>query len=506
LIRINFNNTGRNMFERLLTTGKLSIRMKLIVTLTLILISGIAISNYYNYKASQKSVRENLVNGILPLTRDNIYTEIQTNLIRPVFLSSLMANDTFLKDWTISGESDTARVINYLKTIKDKYDFFSTFFISEKTKNYYHFSGITKVISKNDTHDQWYYKFVNTGKEYELVVDTNQAEKNTLTIFINHRVTDYKKNLLGVTGVGLKMDRITELLKSYRESYGCVVYLVDINGIVQAHPNEKLTERADIHKLKGIKDLAETILTTKDKTAMYEFKRNNEHILLTVRYIPEFNWFLFVEIDENSRMGYIMKNIILNLLFGIILSFIIIAICIFVVNYFQRRLEHMAVTDELTGANNRREFDMQFRKSVYNYNRNGTPFSLIIFDIDHFKNINDTMGHMTGDSSIKTIASIARTGMRLTDVLVRWGGDEFIILTHGDEESALFAAERIRKQVESSDFFKKHEISGTGKCDITISCGVSGFRKGDTLDSILARADAALYKAKNEGRNRIYRG
>jgi len=331
-------------------------------------------------------------------------------------------------------------------------------------------------------------------------------KQKTLTIFINHRTLDYRKNLLGVTGVGIKMDKITEMLRSYKDLYGSIVYLVDTDGIVQAHPNEKLTERADIHKLKGLKDISETILTSKINPAMYEFNRNSEHILLSVRYIPEFNWFLFVEIDENSKMGNTMKNIIVNLLFGILIAFAVIAICIFVVNHYQSRLEHMSVTDELTGANNRREFDMQFRKSVYNYNRNGTPFSLIIFDIDHFKSINDTMGHITGDSSIKTVASIARSGMRLTDVLVRWGGDEFIILTHGDEENALLAAERIRIQVETSEFFKKHDNRDTDKCDITISCGVSGFRKGDTLDSILARADAALYKAKSEGRNRIYRG
>ena len=494
------------MLSELLTSGKLSIKMKLIITLTVILLSGLIISNYINYKSAQYSVRQNLINGILPLTRDNIYTEIQTNLIRPIFLSSLMANDTFLRDWAISGENDPAKITNYLKTIKDKYDFFTTFFISEKTRKYYHFTGVTKIISANDPHDQWYYKFINSGHEYELDVDTNEAAKNTLTIFINHRTLDYHKNLIGVTGVGLKMDKITGLLKSHKKEYGSIVYLVDTDGIVQAHPNEKLSEQADIHKLKGIKDIADTILSSKTDTAMYEFNRNDEHILLTVRYIPEFNWYLFVEIDENSRMVNVMKHIALNLLVGVLISCAVIAICIFVVNHFQSRLEHMAVTDELTGANNRREFDIQFRKSVYNYNRNGMPFSLIIFDIDHFKSINDTMGHITGDSSIKTIATIARSGMRLTDVLVRWGGDEFIILTHGDEDSALFAAERIRKQVETSEFFTRHEEGGEIKCEITISCGVSGFRKGDTLDSILARADAALYRAKTEGRNRIYRG
>jgi len=164
------------MLTRLLTAGKLSIKMKLILTLTAILLSGLVISSYLNYTTSRKSVRESIVSGVLPLTRDNIYTEIQTNLIRPVFLSSIMANDTFLVDWAISGENDKTKIIKYLKTIKEKYGFFSTFFVSERTKKYYHYSGVAKTISKNDSHDEWYYKFINSGLEYDLDVDTNEAE------------------------------------------------------------------------------------------------------------------------------------------------------------------------------------------------------------------------------------------------------------------------------------------------------------------------------------------
>lgn len=377
----------------MITSGRLSVKIKLILIIFLILVSGLIASNYFNYKASQKFVRENLINGVLPLTRDNVYSEIQNS-------------------------------------------------------------------------------------------NTNPA---------------------GAPGAVIKLDRITALLQSYREKYGCVVYLVNPAGIVQAHPNEKLTEQADINKLRGLKDIAGAILASKQKPAIYEFQRNREHVILSVKYIPEFNCFLFVEIDENSRMSTIMKSITVNLIFGLLTTMAVIGISIFFINHYQGQLEYMAVTDALTGANNRREFDIQFRKAVYNFNRNGFPFSIIIFDIDHFKNINDTMGHITGDTSIKKIAFIAQSGMRLTDVLVRWGGDEFIIISHGDEDSAMFVAERIRKQVEKSNFFNKYEQNDSNY-DITISCGVSGFRKDDTLDSILARADSALYKAKSEGRNKVYKG
>jgi diguanylate cyclase (GGDEF)-like protein len=493
------------MFSKLITSGRLSIKMKLILILSLILISGLLLSNYFNYKASQKSVRENLVNGLLPLARDNIYSEIRAKFIRPMNIASSIAYDTFVIDWAITGEGNPEKITRYLKSIRDRYDFFTTYFISSKTKRYYHYKGISKIISRNDPHDEWYFRFINSGQEYNLEIDTNQAEKNILTIFINYRVHDYNRNLIGVAGVGIKMEKVTALLRSYKDKYESVVYIVNQSGIVQAHPNDKLTEQADINKLKGLKDIAAAVLSSNQDPAMYEFKRNKEHILLSVRFIPEFKWFLFVEIDENSKMSNIMKGIAVNLIFGILTTLIVIGISIFFINHYQSQLEYMAVTDALTGANNRREFDIQFRKAVYNFNRNGIPFSIIIFDIDHFKSINDTMGHITGDTSIKAIASIAKSGMRLTDVLVRWGGDEFIIISQGDEDSAMFVAERIRKGVEKSSFFSKHE-ENDNKHNITISCGVSGFRKGDTLDSILARADSALYRAKSEGRNMIFKG
>ena len=380
------------MLTRLLTAGRLSVKTKLVMTITILLFSGLTISNYFNYKSYQESVRNTIVKVVLPLTSDSIYNEIKAGL-------------------------------------------------------------------------------------------------------------NYSKN-----PAGLKIDNIASHLKTYRELYGSIVYLVDTSGIVQSHPNEKLTEQADIHKLKGVKDISDTILSSRSGNAVYDFNRNKEHIFLNVRYIPEINLFLFVEVDENSKLAGIVKNITLNLLFDILLSISVIVICIFVVNYYQGICEHIATTDELTGAHNRREFDAQFRKSVYHYNRNGTPFSLIIFDIDNFKTLNDTMGHITGDSSIKTVATIARNTMRLTDLLIRWGGDEFIILAQGNVDSALLAAERIRKQVEESEIFKRFDGRNLNKFDITISCGVSEFRKGDTLDSILARADAALSRAKVEGRNRIYKG
>jgi diguanylate cyclase (GGDEF)-like protein len=482
---------------------RLSIKSRMIISLTFILTVSFITTNYINYRSAHRSVRENLVNSVLPLTRDNLYSEIQTHLIRPIFISSLMANDTFLKDWAISGERNMPVIQKYLKAIQDKYGFFSAFFVSEKTGKYYHFKGLLKTISTAEPHDVWYYNFIKLNREYVLDVDTDEASSGKLTVFINHRLTGYHGELLGVTGVGLNLDAITQMLKSHNDIYKSEIYLVDREGTIQIHSDESIIEKINIKNQPEYAGTAEKILSGKETSGMYEFERDGKHILLTTRFIPEFDWFLFVEIDEGIRMSGILSGIKMNLIFGLLISCIIISIAIATANYFQGRLSIMAVTDELTGVYNRKEFEHQFKKAVYNFQRNGTPFSLVIIDMDRFKMINDTMGHLMGDEILKQMADAAAKSLRLSDTLFRWGGDEFIIITYGNAESAMLVAERLRTIFAES--LAGYSGNGKKKIKTTISCGVAEFTKEDTMDSVLSKADTALYRAKSKGRNRVER-
>lgn len=477
----------------------ISIRTKLILALSLILVLAFLGMSALNYHVSKNSLRKSIIGEAL--TRDTIFSEIQKDLISPLHVSSLMANDTFLKDWVIDGEKDIDPIIKYLSEIKARYQFFSSFFISEQTGNYYHSDGILKKISRADPHDVWYYEFKNRGVDYDLDVDTNEAAQNTLTIFINHRLNDYEGNLLGVIGVGLNMDNIGYLLDSYRKKYIRNIYLVDPNGIIQVHPNKKLIEKINIFEQEGIGNIAGKILTTDSKPSVFEFNRNGTHILLTVRYIAEFDWFLLVEQDQDMALTDIRKNFIRNLIFGFIITCLIIAINIFTVNYFQGRLEVMATTDKLTGANNRRELDHFFKHAAYLAKRKDIPFCLIIFDIDKFKQINDTLGHLHGDKVLKDAALIAHKQIRKNDYLVRWGGDEFIVLTYNVIDDAKIIAERIRKSIFETDFFLDKTLKDKKRMRISISCGITRYRHGDTLETMVARMDSALYKAKENGRN-----
>jgi diguanylate cyclase (GGDEF)-like protein len=169
------------------------------------------------------------------------------------------------------------------------------------------------------------------------------------------------------------------------------------------------------------------------------------------------------------------------------------------------RLASLAVTDPLTNVFNHRYFQEQINLEIMRSQRYGHTLSLIMFDIDYFKQINDKNGHLAGDRVLKQAATIMRDNIRLVDMLCRYGGDEFvIILPDTDLEGALVAAEKIRKTVEEREM----KIGEDGKektMKVTVSGGVAGYQDGLSKADFLARVDETLYKAKAEGRNIVVR-
>jgi diguanylate cyclase (GGDEF)-like protein len=160
------------------------------------------------------------------------------------------------------------------------------------------------------------------------------------------------------------------------------------------------------------------------------------------------------------------------------------------------KLEELATTDALTGAYNRRKFNELILAEIERVRRYGHPLSLFILDIDHFKRINDTRGHETGDEVLVVLAGLIRAGIRATDSLARWGGEEFVVLSpEVMVEEAMGLAERLRAAAGT------HEYSFVGK--VTASIGVAQHRAGETADELFARADEALYRAKQGGRDRV---
>lgn len=167
--------------------------------------------------------------------------------------------------------------------------------------------------------------------------------------------------------------------------------------------------------------------------------------------------------------------------------------------YQLEHYEEKAVRDELTGLYNRRQLQSELEQAKLQADTMSVPFTICLIDIDHFKEINDSNGHLAGDTILKEFAKVARESVRDTDVLGRYGGDEFLqILPDTDIKGAVMHAERLRVYAHFLNFEKVHP----GK-HISLSIGVAQYRKGDKINDLISRADAALYQAKQLGRNRV---
>ena len=156
-----------------------------------------------------------------------------------------------------------------------------------------------------------------------------------------------------------------------------------------------------------------------------------------------------------------------------------------------------AMFDALTAIPNRLSYEKRIEDEISRWKRFTTPLTLAIWDIDFFKKVNDTYGHKAGDKVLKTVAQLLNKRIRATDFLARYGGEEFVMLLPGTkEEETLRLVNDLREQVEHCGFHYHGEA-----VTITVSCGISGFNQGDTVEKVFERADQALYKAKENGRN-----
>jgi diguanylate cyclase (GGDEF)-like protein len=169
-----------------------------------------------------------------------------------------------------------------------------------------------------------------------------------------------------------------------------------------------------------------------------------------------------------------------------------------------RQLYEASVTDALTGASNREHFDSQLRMELSYARRHNTDLVLVLFDVDHFKRVNDTYGHPVGDEVLVEIARAVRRLIRSEDVFARYGGEEFALILRGiDITGARAAGERVRAQIE-----KLSIETDRGPIQITISVGCAslGTSKEPTTEALLLTADRRLYAAKHSGRNRVVAG
>jgi diguanylate cyclase (GGDEF)-like protein len=473
----------------------------LLALLLVLLGCGFLATSLASYYAALESIRAGIINTELPLTSDNVYSEIQKDLVRPILISSMMSRDTYVRDWVLSGELDAEQITRYLREVQEHYTTVTSFFVSEKTHTYYQAKGVLKQVQEGEPRDDWYFRVRDMQAPYEINVDVDMANDDRMTVFINYKVFDYEQRFIGATGVGLTVDAVVKLIDTYQQRYKRSVYFVDTHGrlVLTGASGGPMGARVgqSLSEIPGLEALMAKL--PQPQGGDFEYQEQGRNHFLNVRFIPELNWYLFVEKQSDGAVADIRKSLYLNLLICLVVTLIVIGLVSLVLRRYQRRINALATTDLLTELPNRRGFYLLANQAVQEVRRSPSALCALMLDLDNFKQLNDSHGHMAGDEVLRRFASALRSTVRKSDIICRWGGEEFILLLKDTTpEQARELGEKIRQQTEQSS------ISFNGdQLHITASIGLAQLATDESLEQLITRADRALYRAKQGGRNRL---
>lgn len=462
-----------------------------------ILLIGFVVTSLISYYTTKRNVISSATSETLPLISDNIYSEIEAEILDPINISSLMSNDSFLINWISEGENNLPEITNYLNRIKERYGFTTAFYISDITRNYYYYDGILKQISTVDDHDIWYFRFTESGKSYSLDIDTDQAADEKLTVFINHRLENARGEYLGVTGVGLELNNLGNKVRKYQDRFHHKIYLVNEDGLVQVHPDQSLVETTTIQQMSGVGSLADQILATGTEPQIFEYRDSSGSKVISVRFIPEFDWFLIVEKDPDASLITARRALYQNIFIGVIITGIVSAVLLWIFHNYNQKLEFLATHDDLTGLLNRRRFNQLMQREIKVAQRYQQSISLLLIDIDDFKSVNDNYGHLNGDRYLAALAKMMQSTLREIDITGRFGGDEFCaLLVNTDQSEAEQIADRLNNALNTMTVTTKH-----GDINRSVSIGIaSGPQNGEEWQNLVHLADVALYHSKEKSK------
>ncbi|MGE4563430.1 MAG: ATP-binding protein [Victivallaceae bacterium] len=337
--------------------------VKLLLLLSIVLVIGFSATSWISYRVSHQALRRQIIENELPLTSDNIYSEIQRDLLPPVFISSLMANDSFLRNWVISGEKNPEQLVQFLAETQRKYNTFTCFLVSERTRLYYQSKGILKKVTDDNLQDHWYFRVRKMKTDHEINIDPDQANAYTMTIFVNNRVYDFDGNYIGATGVGLKVSDVKSIIENYHKKFNRIIHFISREGNIVLSTDGN-TGR-NIKDIPGLATVAPGILG--NRADSFEYELDGKTFYVKTRFIPELNWTLLVSKTDEHALRDVFHSLLLNLALCGLVTAIVTGLIYLIVKSHRRKLKAMLTVElELKDRNleQQNELDKQHRQLI----------------------------------------------------------------------------------------------------------------------------------------------
>ena len=472
---------------------------RMLIAIIVLIAGGFLITSLSSFFVSRQNSIDVLVSTELPLASDTIYSEVQRDLIGPQIVSSVMSNDTFVRDWINNGEVDDTKIAAYLTEITNKYDAFTAFLVVDKSTNFYAPSGLVRQVSEQEPRDEWYYRTKQNTELIELNVDPAEAENDQLTIFFNVRMLDQNGDFMAAIGLGLNRDLLNSQLENYRQKYGHQVHFLTPEGEFFLHEQPEY-EGINIREMELLSDVADELLAI--DSGQISYSAQGREMIMHARYIKEIDLILLVEADIGLATQSLYRALLWNFIVCVFITLIVLAVVLKTLGRYQSRLEFLASKDELTGVSNRQALNEHYHRQMLTVTKSTADpehnLFLLLIDIDNFKQINDKHGHVVGDIVLKKFGRLLIDLSPKNSFCARWGGEEFaLLLKNKSLDQAYQCAELIRAGIESSE-----ELKAVAGDYITVSIGITECTVELDFPENFQKADKLMYKAKAEGRNR----
>ncbi|MCK5818043.1 MAG: GGDEF domain-containing protein [Psychromonas sp.] len=470
-------------------------KSRMLITILLLMGIGFVIVAVSSIEIAKESRLKSLTEQELPLILENAQLNIEKTLLRPQVIASVMSNDIFLHDWIENGSKNINKITDYLSQIKKEDDLYTAFVVLDSNHQYFHGKGILSIWPERWVKDNWYFRLKNSAKSSEVNLGRN-LDKNKMIFFINHKIINAQNKLIGIAGVGLNINKIITKLKIYSNEYGKYAYLLNTKGelvLSQKEGDTLLHEQRN----EALKRFALQSLGGNKK--LFTYHTSGTEYLVAMHYLKRLNLILCIDLPVKNVTNPMVRSIIITAIVGCFLLCFILYLIFKMMNIYQSRLEDAAWYDQLTGLLNRRFFIEKYIKEDERHLRSQRDMMLFMVDIDSFKDVNDRLGHICGDAVLVRCAKIMHETMRLTDVISRWGGEEFmLLLPETSLKKSITVAQRLKDLIA-----KDAKLIALTKKGITISIGLYPYCAGETMDWHLEMVDKNLYKAKKAGRNCI---
>jgi len=335
---------------------------------------------------------------------------------------------------------------------------------------------------------------------------------NIPAISVSVGVVDERKALAGILYVNMTLNSLSEFVKSL--SYGKTgkVFIVDSAGNLLAHPEipvcievDGASEQPDL-VLKNLvhNPMVANALKNDFRAGLFTLPENGQVVLASMQTIPSLGWIVVLQQDALESFSIITVYawlLVILVLFAVFVSFTSFLFIARETAESSRKHQELLViseTDPLTGLLNRRSMLSRMNRLISEFENEGHRFVIAMFDIDNFKKVNDTYGHVFGDVVLREIAARSVSILRVEDLLFRWGGEEFLlVIRNSDLSRGRGIAEKIRRVVADTPV-----SDGVTSVTVTVTIGVSQY-KGGPVDAMIIHADEALYEGKRSGKNTV---